>query len=262
MQANRTAPSGAPVITLTRAERDTLRCRVALLAAGGDPLADFERGDVDEALEGRRRHEACFALLDDLGWHAADSRAEYPIRHVGPRQLEQLLEEARADAAQTVTDDEHVIERLNAGDASWGSMTEIAESLAEARDLRDRDLAALRTIEQVIARVSRAPECANCRDRATHWHRSRRHGYEELLCERCARRQSEHERGEAFAAGTILRAAVRALRLAGLTDDELLDAARSAIADPEADSPASDGWAGAGDFPSDTRYQPLTPEEA
>ncbi len=264
MQPNRTA---APVVTLTRAERDTLRERIPPLAASADPLADLDRRDASQALKGRRRHEACFALLDDLGWHAADPRAEYPVRSVGRAQLEQLLEEARADAAQTVADDDRVI-ALRAGDASWGSMTEIAESLAEARDLRDRDLAALRTIEAILARLAEQPApagedpgplCENCRAPAAYWH-DYPHG-RDAVCERCARRAADQDAGAAMAAGHLLGAAVDQLAAAGLAGSEIRAALESALREPGLHDHAH-AWAGAGGLERDPRWIPITGQEA
>jgi hypothetical protein len=105
--------------------------------------------------------------------------------------------------------------------------------------------------------VEHEPRCTSCFAPATH------RGPGELLCGPCARRRSAHEAGEAFAALAILPAVLDALRTAGASDLEILNATTSALAlDIDVEFPCAEGpgWA-FGTFERDTRYVPLADPE-
>lgn len=81
----------------------------------------------------------------------------------------------------------------------------------------------------------------------------------ETLCDRCARDKHAHTRGAADAGLAILAAAVKALRDAGLTDQEIVaatrDAAVSAAAFSDPVAPEGPIWAQGG-FDFDNRFVP------
>jgi hypothetical protein len=81
-----------------------------------------------------------------------------------------------------------------------------------------------------------------------------------MACERCARRTSDQERGEAFAALTILQTVAGSLRRAGMEDAGIHRALDFALAADgtmwDQPAPMLPAWA-SGDFEDDTRYVPL-----
>jgi hypothetical protein len=92
-----------------------------------------------------------------------------------------------------------------------------------------------------------ALRCVNCHAPADVRHS--RSG--EDLCERCARMRTDGERGEAFAALSILDATIAALRCAEMSDREILTAVKVRLAADDLDAFTGRG----GDGGSTPRWQ-------
>lgn len=98
-----------------------------------------------------------------------------------------------------------------------------------------------------------AGRCHSCSDPATHLH-SRQPL--QPLCESCARRDSHHTRGEAWASTNILASVIQSLHVAGCTDDEIRTLVDSVLEHNDPDSAVTE-WQ-IGGFESDHRFIRLT----
>ena len=240
MSSTERTRAGGATLELTRHERDVVFEMVRLQLEMPEPdssmyAPDVER-DGESYTERRERVATLLELYDCIGWYPDDPRERFPIT-VALDALVGVLEPFR-DWLNPAPDDHP---------------DDVASQLA-----RQAVVAAVidRVTSAQVAPAPGDPLCAGCGAPATH------QGLDELLCDVCAWRWSQREHGQINAALTILPTVLGTLKLAGMTDDEILDVTRRELARGneltcETPEPNVPDWCGP-DLADDTRYRPLT----